>query len=71
MGPLQIFRRVAHVDGVGGSQAHQAKSEAQRGGMRFAKASITAADESGEAAPDFKLAQLAVNTVAVTAARTP
>ena len=66
-GHLQIFRRVAYVDGVGGAEAHQAKSEAQRGGMRFAKASITAADESGEAVPDFEFAQLAVNTVAITA----
>ena len=66
-GHLQIFWRVAYVDAVGGAEAHQAQSETQWGGMRFAKASITAADESGEAVPEFEFAQLAVNTVAVTA----
>ncbi len=66
-GHLQIFWRVAYVDGVGCSEAHEAKGEAQRGRMRFAEAGIAAADAGGKAIPEFEFPQLAVNPLAVAA----
>jgi hypothetical protein len=66
-GHLQIFWRVAYEDGVGRTEVHEAKGETQRGRMRFAEAGIAAADAGGKAIPEFEFAQLAMNTVAVTA----
>ncbi len=66
-GHLEVFWRVADVDGFAGAKAHVAKGETQRGGMRFAEAGIAAADAGGEVVPEAKITELAVDAVAVTA----
>src|SRR5258708_39728587 len=66
-GHLEVFRGVADVDGFAGAKAHVTEGEAQRGGVRFAEASIAAADASGEVIPEAKITELAVDAVAGTA----
>ena len=53
-GHLEVFWGVTDVDGFRGAKAHVAKGEAERGGVRFAEASVAAADASGEAVPQLK-----------------
>ena len=64
---LQIFGRVADVNGIGCAQTHVAERETERGGMRFAKARVPAADAGGEMIPQAEFTQLTVDAIAITA----
>ena len=66
-GHLQVFGGVAYVDGFGWAEAHLAESQAERGGMGFAEAGVTAADVGGEAIEEIEIVELAVDAVAVAA----
>lgn len=64
---LQVFWRVTDIDRLACAKAHVAKREAQRGWMRFAEPSISAADASGELMPEIEIMELAMDAVAVAA----
>src|SRR5258707_4847497 len=64
---LQVFWRVAYVNGLGGRQAHVAQRQAKRCGMGFAETGIAAANACGEVIPEIEFAQLAVNAAAISA----
>src|SRR5260221_7138598 len=64
---FEVFGGVSDVDGFRGAKIHVTKCEAERGGMRFAEASVAAADERGEAVPQLKFAKLAMDAVAIAA----
>ena len=53
-GHFEVFWGVAYEDGFRGAEVHVAKSETERCGVRFTKASVAAADAGGEAVPEFK-----------------
>src|SRR5258708_15492268 len=62
-GHLEVLWGVADVDGFAGAKAHVAKSEAQRGGMRFAETGIAASVASRAGVPDGQNTELADGAV--------